>query len=189
MERSDVIEAIVFDLDGTLVDSDRALDDAWRACGVVDEDITHGHVLVDECARLGVSVDAYLAAYDPTKVEPFEGVPALLAMLDRRWAVCSNKRGEVGPLELAALGWTPEVALFEDSFGGPKHLGPVLAALALDPGQVLFVGDTHHDRVVAADAGCSFVWAGWNPRVAPEPGDLVAARPADLLVLADQLSG
>jgi len=184
-----VIEAIVFDLDGTLVDSDRALDDAWRACGVADEDITHGHVLVDECARHGISVDAYLAAYDPTKVEPFDGVTALLERLDLRWAVCSNKRGEVGPRELDALGWTPEVAMFEDAFGGPKHLGPVLDALALDSSQVLFVGDTDHDQMVASDAGCVFVWAGWNPRVAPEPGHLVAARPSDVLLIADQLSG
>jgi len=183
-----VIEAIVFDLDGTLVDSDQALDDAFRACGVPDEEITHGHVLADECARLGITVDAYLAVYDPSKVRAFAGVDDMLSALDRRWAVCSNKRGEIGPLELDALGWSPEVALFADSFDGPKRLGPVLDALELGASEVLFVGDTDHDRLAASDVGCAFAWAGWNPRVQPGDGT-VARRPADVMTLAAQLSG
>lgn len=180
-ERSDVIEAIVFDLDGTLIDSDRALDDAFRACGVADRDITHGHVLADECARLGITVDDYLAAYDPSTVRPFDGVEAMLAALDQRWAVCSNKHGRLGPLELAALGWEPEVALFADAFDGPKSLPPVLSALGLDAAQVLFVGDTAHDREAAEAVGCRFVWAGWNPRTEPHRSDEIAREPADVL--------
>lgn len=183
-----MIEAVVFDLDGTLVDSDAALDAAWRACGIADEDITHGHVLADECARLGVSVQDYLAAYDPTLVRPFDGVDEMLARLDRRWAVCSNKRGEVGPAELAALGWSPEVAMFADSFHGPKALGPVLHALGTDAASIVFVGDTDHDRQAAADVGSAYVWAGWNPRTAPWPGDAVSASPSELLSLLAQLS-
>jgi mannitol-1-/sugar-/sorbitol-6-phosphatase len=183
-----VIEAIVFDLDGTLVDSDRALDDAFRACGVADEDITHGHVLADECDRLGITVDAYLEAYDPSSVRAFDGVEEMLAGLDRRWAVCSNKHGRIGPLELAALGWTPEVALFADAFDGPKVLPPVLRALRLHAGQCLFLGDTLHDREAADAAGCRFVWAGWNPRARPATSDEVAQVPADVLrALSGQL--
>ncbi|WP_195210212.1 HAD family hydrolase [Actinomarinicola tropica] len=172
--------AVVFDLDGTLVDSDAALDAAWVACGVAPEDITHGHVLAAECARLGVAVEDYLAAYDPTAVVAFPGVEEMLAEIGR-WAVCSNKRAEVGPRELDALGWRPEVALFADAFAGPKELPPVLDALGLDAETVVFVGDTDHDRRAADAVGCRFVWAGWNPRVGEHPGDEVAAEPADVV--------
>lgn len=183
------VAAVIFDLDGTLVDSDAALDAAWVACGIHPDDITHGHVLAEECARLGVSVDDYLAAYDPSKVVAFPGVEDLLVALPR-WAVCSNKRAEVGPRELAALGWHPEVALFADAFPAAKELPPVLEALELGADEVIFVGDTEHDRRAAAAVGCRFLWAGWNPRVVGASGDEVAARPADVLVAASgQLLG
>lgn len=184
------IEAIVFDLDGTLVDSDRALDDAFRACGVADEDITHGHVLADECARLGITVEAYLDAYDPTSVVAFPGVDEVLAALDLPWAICSNKHGRLGPLELAALGWTPDVALFADAFDGPKTLPPVLAALGVGTDRVLFVGDTEHDRAAAVEVGCRFAWAGWNPRVGAPPDGVVLEAPSEVLdLLGAQPSG
>ena len=42
----------VFDLDGTLLDSDAALVAPFVALGVPPERITFGHVLADECAAL-----------------------------------------------------------------------------------------------------------------------------------------
>lgn len=171
----------VCDLDGTLVDSDRALADAFVAHGVRRADVTYGHVLADECARLGISVASYLAAYDPATVEPFPGVVELVEALGR-WAVCSNKHRVAGRAELARFGWEPEVACFADAFeGGPKRLAPVLEALALGADEVVFVGDTAHDRACAAEAGCRFVLAAWNPRAVPAPGDLVAHHPGDVV--------
>jgi HAD superfamily hydrolase (TIGR01549 family) len=172
----------VFDLDGTLVDSDEALANAFVRCGVPRESVTFGHVVADECARLGIAVDDYLAAYDSREVRAFPGVQEVVGRLDR-WAVCSNKVRSAGLHELEALGWEPEVALFADDFGGPKRLPPVLRALGAGPAEVLFVGDTAHDRVVASEAGVRFALAAWNPRAEPRPGDLVLDRPADLLPL------
>lgn len=169
----------VFDLDGTLVDSDRALADAFVALGVPRQDVTFGHVLADECARLGIEVDAYLDAYDPDAVRPFPGVAELVAALDR-WAVCSNKVQRSGTAELDRFGWRPEVALFAESFGGPKRLGPVLEAMSLDAGEILFVGDTGHDRACARAVGARFALAAWNPRAVAEPDDVVLAHPSDL---------
>jgi HAD superfamily hydrolase (TIGR01549 family) len=172
----------VCDLDGTLVDSDRALVDAFVAHGVPRDEVTFGHVLADECDRLGITVESYLAAYDPTAVVPFPGVDALVSGLGR-WAVCSNKHPDSGRAELDRLGWKPEVALFSDAFGGPKRLGPVLDALGLTADDIAFVGDTAHDRACAAEVGCPFILAGWNRRAVATPEDLVAARPIDVLDL------
>jgi phosphoglycolate phosphatase-like HAD superfamily hydrolase len=150
------------------------------ALGVSPDQITFGHTLADECARLGITVDDYLGRYDDALALPFEGVEALVARLDR-WAVCSNKHPVGGRAELARLGWTPEVVMFADSFEGSKQLGPVLGAMGLRPDDVIFVGDTDHDRRCAHDIGCAFALAGWNPRASAVAGDLVLGRPLDLL--------
>ena len=177
---------VVFDLDGTLVDSDRALIEPFLRLGVPREEIVLGPLLVDECARLGVSVQAYLDHYDPGDVDPFPGVDDVLASL-QRWAVCSNKVRASGEADLSRFGWSPVCALFAEDFGGrPKHLGPVLERLGVDGADVLFVGDTGHDRACARDAGARFALAGWNARVEAKPDDLVLARPADVLALIDR---
>jgi HAD superfamily hydrolase (TIGR01549 family) len=170
----------IFDLDGTLVDSDEALVAPFVALGVPREDITFGHVLADECARLGVDVDSYLAHYDAEAAQPFVGVEELLNEIDR-WAVCSNKQSESGRRELERLGWQPEVALFSDAFDGPKSVEPVLDALGASPDEVVFVGDTEHDRRIAVAAEVPFGLAAWNPRARPAPGDVVLATPSDVL--------
>jgi phosphoglycolate phosphatase-like HAD superfamily hydrolase len=177
----------IFDLDGTLLDSDEALIAPFVALGIAPEDVRFGKPLVDECRRLDLAVGDYLAAYDVAQAPAYDGVDAVLAELDR-WAVCSNKVRASGAAELARLGWAPEVALFTEDFaatGGAKRLGPVLDALALDPADALFVGDTEHDHRCAVEAGVRFALAGWNPRARAHAGlaDVVLDRPADLPAL------
>ena len=175
----------VFDLDGTLLDSDAALVAPFVAAGVPLESVTFGHVLSDECERLGIGVDDYLDAYDDGAAQPFPGVTELVARVSRsgRWAVCSNKHPRSGRAELARLGWAPDVALFSDAFGGPKHLGPVLDALGLGAAEIVFVGDTAHDRACAQAFAVLFGLAGWNPRAVGADGDVVLDRPLDVLTL------
>ena len=176
----------VFDLDGTLLDSDEALVAPYLALGVPAAELTFGHVVADECRRLGLELDDYVSRYDVTAAQPFAGVDDLLAGLDR-WAVCSNKVRRCGVAELERLGWAPAVALFAEDFGGgPKRVAPALDALGVtDPSTVVFVGDTAHDRTAAAEAGTGFALAAWNPRAAgiAVPWDLVLEQPADLLPL------
>ena len=169
----------IFDLDGTLVDSDAALVAAFVALGVDPDDISFGHVLGVECARLGIDVDAYLEAYDVDAAHPFPGVTEMLAELDA-WSVCSNKHPSGGRAELARLGWAPQIALFSDAFAGPKELGPVLDHLGLTGAQIVFVGDTDHDRACAEAVGAPFLLAGWNPRAQARRGDVVLDDPAEV---------
>jgi phosphoglycolate phosphatase-like HAD superfamily hydrolase len=175
-----IADLVVFDLDGTLLDSDQALAAAFVALGVAPEAITFGHVIADECERLGLELDDYLDAYDTSAAQPFPGVADMLSSIGR-WAVCSNKHPRSGHAELARLGWQPEGRWFADAFDGPKGLGPVLDGLGLDAATTLYVGDTDHDREAAAEVGCRFVLAGWNPRAVPRAGDEVATRPGDVL--------
>jgi HAD superfamily hydrolase (TIGR01549 family) len=172
----------VFDLDGTLLDSDAALSAPFVALGIDPDRVEFGLLLVDACAQLGIEVDDYLRHYDVTQAQPFPGAEDLVAKLDR-WAVCSNKEAGSGRAELARLGWRPDVVMFADDFGGPKQLLPILDAMQLRPDDVTFVGDTAHDRACAEAVGCRFALAGWNPRASAVPGDLVLARPLDLLDL------
>jgi phosphoglycolate phosphatase-like HAD superfamily hydrolase len=177
---------VLFDLDGTLIDSDAVLQRPFAALGVAEADIPPlGLPLPVACDRAGITVADYLAHYDVDAAQPFPGVEVMLAGLDR-WGVCSNKDRPTAERELARLGWAPTVAFFSEDFGGrPKLLAPVLAALALTPGEAILVGDTAHDRACAQAAGVAFALAGWNPRAEPEPGDLVLATPADVLAAAE----
>ncbi len=180
----------IFDFDGTLVDSDQALAGAFVALGVPEEDVTFGHELAVECGRLGVSVDDYVEVYRTFRPQPFAQVEELLDGLET-WHICSNKHGPDGHRELAGLGWTPSSAWFADAFDGPKTLVPLLEALDLDAGDVVFIGDTTHDRACADQVGCPFVLAGWNQRAlrSKESGDLVVDAPLELPGLFRSLGG
>ena len=175
----------LFDFDGTLVDSDVALTAPWHVLGVDPDLVPLGMPLVAACERVGVTVEAYLEHYDATATLPFPGVPELISALDR-WGLASNKERTSGQRELERLGWTPTAALFSDDFGGrEKELGPLLDALHLTAEEVVFVGDTRHDRACASAVGARFALAGWNARAraAAEPGDEVLDHPADVLGL------
>lgn len=170
----------VFDFDGTLVDSDEALIAPFLALGVERSKVRFGRLLAEECAHQGVTVEDYLAHYDPTAAKPFPGVDELLARLDA-WGLCSNKHPDSGAAELERLGWEPTAAVF--ALGEPKSLVPVLAELEVAGSEVVYVGDTDHDRECARAVGARFVLAAWNPRATPKDGDLVAATPAEVLDL------
>ena len=158
------ISCLIFDLDGTLLDSNDALVRPFLELGVPASEVTFGHPIEIACREWGIDVDEYVRRYDTGAAMPFPGADELLESLDR-WAVCSNKHPTSGHAELERLGWLPTVACFADTFGGAaKRLEPVLDRLELGPGDVVFVGDTEHDRGCAEAVGCSFVWAGWNPR-------------------------
>jgi HAD superfamily hydrolase (TIGR01549 family) len=177
-------DALVFDFDGTLVDSDDELVRAFVVLGVDRDQITFGHAIREETERLGLSLEDYADAYRDDVVQPFPGVADVVPRLGR-WALCSNKHPRSASAELARLGWSPELAVFSDHFDWQhKELGPVLELMGLRAEQVAMVGDSGGDAQCAAQVGCDMVWAGWNPRVAAAaPEGIVLRRPEELLDL------
>ena len=175
-------EIVIFDFDGTLIDSDEALLAPMDLLGVSRSDVVMGSAVAQECERLGVSLDDYVAAYDTEVSRPFPGVAELLRELDR-WAICSNKHPTSAGIELDRLGWKPELVMCADAFDwGHKSLVPMLEQMDLDAAQVLLVGDSGGDLRCAEEVACRFVWAGWNERVRANPpsGD-VANTPQEVL--------
>jgi len=119
--------------------------------------------------RFGLSVDDYLDHYDEHLAQPFPGWRAGVGA--RPWAVCSNKHPRSGG-RAGRLGWSPDVALFADSFEA-QATGAGVDALGVSAGRSRSWA-TRHDRACAAQVGCPFVLAGWNPRTG-RTGDLGGA--------------
>jgi HAD superfamily hydrolase (TIGR01509 family) len=178
------VDALVFDFDGTLVDSDRALVVPFLELGVPEEEIDFGHPIAEACVHFGVPLERYVELYDEAIVQPFPGVAEVVPRLGR-WALCSNKHPTSGRAELERLGWRPEATFFSKDFDwAHKSIVPVLERLGLRAAAVVMVGDSPGDVRCAAEVGCRYAWAGWNRRVrAAAPDGVVLERPEQLLDL------
>ena len=95
--------ALIFDLDGTLIDSDDALIDPFVRLGMARDEITFGHPIEEACAEWGIDIDRYIELYDTAVAQPFEGADEVVRQLGR-WAICSNKHTISGREELTRLG-------------------------------------------------------------------------------------
>ena len=172
----------IFDFDGTLVDSDRALQAAFLRLGVPAQEITFGHALGEECARLGIAPDAYEAVFDPQEVQPYLGIDEFLGTIDQ-WGICSNRHPLSGNTDVARFGWQPSVVCFADSFDfAPKHIDMVLEGSGWARNEVVYIGDSEHDRAAIAGTDIPLIWAGWNPRTAttisPQSNEYWCVSPA-----------
>jgi HAD superfamily hydrolase (TIGR01509 family) len=161
------VRAVLLDMDGTLVDSDAAVERAWRAWAgeyAIDEHealaLAHGHPSDATARRLlpALDDDEILAAaqrqldlqYDDlADVRATPGTAELLGVLDRRgllWAVVTSADVRLARARLGAAGIEPEVLVtVEDvSRGKPDPESYLLAArrLGVAPDRCLVVEDS-----------------------------------------------
>ncbi|HYP63520.1 MAG TPA: HAD-IA family hydrolase [Acidocella sp.] len=184
------MRAVVFDLDGTLIDAapditavvNRVLAaDGLPALAVAE---VRGMIgdgaksLLDRAfaARGATAEPRHLAAFvadyqaDPVRETIcYSGVEAALVTLQgqgRPLGVCTNK--PIGPtrLILEKLGLTP---FFASVIGGdstpyrkpdPRHLAAVLAEMEVT--EAIMVGDHHNDMLAAAGLGLEAIFCAWG---------------------------
>jgi phosphoglycolate phosphatase len=204
---------IVFDWDGTLIDSSSAIveciQQAARDMGlVVPERERASHVIglgLHDSLRHAVPdlprertmefVECYrrefLARED--RMRPFPGVLELLEALRGRGhalAVATGKGRRGLERSLDACGLRPYFAASRcadetEPKPNPAMLHELMQELALPPAQALMIGDTTHDLGMAAAAGvdCVAVCYGAHPE-----GDLRALQPRACLASVPELS-
>lgn len=186
------IEGVLFDLDGTLLDSAPDLYAALVAqCaeeGIapppyppVREVVSRGARAVLRCAfaergeaALEALTPRYLQLYQDVmaqQTQAFDGIDDLLARIEAhglRWGIVTNKAAFLTDELLRRIGWSTRAAavVCGDTLPVKKpDPAPVLLACeraGLVPGQCLFVGDDRRDVQAGAAAGVFTVAASWG---------------------------
>ncbi|MEV1147184.1 HAD-IA family hydrolase [Micromonospora sp. NPDC049799] len=204
------LTGLVFDMDGTLIESHAAVPAAYRATVLAgggrehtDEEIIAGYSLgapVDLLSALlgRRATEEDMARYHQElaaaadRVTVYPGVADLLAEAARRVPVglFTGASAEAARILLGRTGLAEHVAVIVggDEVDRPKPdpEGVLLACRRLDvaPGQIAYVGDSPLDLGAARGAGALSVAAGWGHMYDPAaPADLTVAEPGDLLSL------
>ncbi len=185
------VQTVLFDLDGTLIDSVRLILDSYHhtlaAHGLpprADEDWLPGvgTPLTAQLAEWGhdpVTLHAMIATYreynlahHDRMVTVYPGVAAAVeairaAGLRTGLVTSKNRQGAVRGLTLVKLERMMDVLVCADEVTNPKpHPEPVEKAMALlgaDPRTTVYVGDSIHDMVSGRAAGVRTAAALWGP--------------------------
>jgi pyrophosphatase PpaX len=185
------IQTVLFDLDGTLIDSIRLILDSYHhtlaAHGIpprTDDDWLRGvgtplNVQFaewrDDLGKLEAMVATYreynLAHHD-RMVTIYPGIVAAVGSIraaGRRTGLVTskNRQGALRGLTLVRLEAMMDVLVCADEVTNPKpHPEPVEKAVALlgaDPATTVYVGDSIHDMVSGRAAGVRTAAALWGP--------------------------
>ena len=173
---------VVFDLDGTLIDSTRALLEshkaAWKSVGLKSppkEDILSltGLPLIEIMQKLGPDQDpmALAEVYSQAYVRAsrheclFEGISDLLARPFRA-AVATGKSQRGADRVVRQFGFENrfEVVLGGNSVSKPKPNPDLLFSIMKNPGteNIVMIGDTTYDLEMAHAAGVRGIGVSWG---------------------------
>lgn len=189
-------KGVIFDLDGTLLDTIADLSDSvnevLRQFGHPEHTYGEYKLLIGKGFRnllensfpagsweektIDEALAVFLETYDKKymdKTAPYEGIDQMLDELNEmgiKIAVNSNKRTDyTNALIQKFFGRIPFVGVFGERAGIPKKPDPASALelaekMGLEPGQILYVGDSKTDMVTAANAGMTSVGVEWGFR-------------------------
>jgi pyrophosphatase PpaX len=185
------IQTVLFDLDGTLIDSIRLIldsyhhtlathgipprtDDHWlRGVGTpLSVQFAEWRDDLEKLEAMVATYREYNLAHHDRMVTVYPGVAAALGAIraaGRRTGLVTskNRQGAVRGLTLVRLEAMMDVLVCADEVTNPKpHPEPVEKAVALlgaDPGTTVYVGDSIHDMVSGRAAGVRTAAALWGP--------------------------
>ncbi|SED75506.1 sugar-phosphatase [Jiangella alba] len=195
-------DAILLDLDGTLVDSTDSIARCWlRWCRQYDVDPArladaHGRTTADIVADLlpGPMVSAALARIDEMEIEdavtvrPMPGAAELLASIPAgRRAVVTSGSAVIAAARMRAAGLTPPgvVVTADDVLRGKPHPEPYLLGaqrLGIEPGRCVVVEDAPSGIAAARAAGMAVVGIVSTHEARQLEADLVAGSPAEVRI-------
>lgn len=212
-----VPRTLLFDLDGTLVDSvpdlAAALNRLMAARGLAAFSLSEVTGFIGDgvaalvrrgfaardTAQDAAALDEFNADYNAHAADrtvPFPDVPQTLARLAAggwRMAVCTNKPEAPARSLLTALGLEQFFAAIGggDSFAvrkpDPAHLLATLAAAGGEAARAVMVGDHNNDVAAAAGAGLPSILAGWGYTPDVRGASAVARNFADIPAIAERL--
>jgi len=170
--------AILFDLDGVLVDSTRSVDRQWRVWAVENQidperviEVAHGRRTVEVISLVAPHIDAQSEvekiemreAHDQEGVTVMPGAADLLAIIpDDRWCVVTSGTRYLATARLA-LGRLPVPEILvtaEDVAQGKPHPEPYLRGaqlLGVDPARCMVVEDAPFGIEAAHAAGMKVI--------------------------------
>jgi phosphoglycolate phosphatase-like HAD superfamily hydrolase len=206
------MEAFIFDIDGTLVDSNEAHACAWVEVLGADRETVRPYIGMgsDQLIRALTGLEPGSAAsnelrerkaaiFNSTYLPGLRGFPRVPELLQglrargMRLAVASSATGE-GLATLLRIAGAQDFLPVESSVGGRSKPDPhrILGAarwLGLPPQNCVMVGDSPYDAQAAARADMRFIGlrCGGSHAAALQPSIGVYADPADLLRNIDSL--
>jgi phosphoglycolate phosphatase len=187
-------KAVLFDLDGTLINT---LDDLTDVMNMTLAEFDAGSITPQQCRPLlGIGLrhlcehslppqkrdltDKFMARYRELysqhyleKSTPYEGVVQMVSELDVRgikMAVVTNKNEDISSVMIEQVFGNELFPVVRGAVNGigckpdPKVVFEVLERFEVAPRQTLFVGDGEADLDVAKNAGIESVWVSWGFR-------------------------
>lgn len=211
--RANKIKGVVFDLDGTLIDSKEDILSAFafafknvKRKKPKDELLIHTiGARLEECFRpfLGDDEDLlkdaakfFRAHYEGKfldKTAPFEGVDSLLRELkkSKKLAITTMKKGIYARKIVEHFNWS---SLFDCVVGAeeglkakpnPEMLEKAVTDLELNKNEIVYIGDTSVDFEMAKNANVNFVFVKWGygELNGKENSIKIASNPSELLLI------
>lgn len=211
------LRAVIYDLDGTLIDSREDLADSvnemlgtmglpqhadrivWGFVGNGAERLVRRSLGPAHEERTAEALRLWHQIYDRRLLEktvPYPGIPELLKLPPRARAVLTNKPGRHARRILAGLGLA---SAFERVVGGdemkpkpdPEGLLRLCSELDAQPSEALLVGDSPVDLATGAAAGvpvCAVTW-GFGERAALTSASFLCDTPQEVAALFKRLLG
>lgn len=199
---------IVFDIDGTLIDTEQAvlcsfqdtvkeltgktmpIEELTFCLGITGEDALQRISMENVPAALNLWIEKLIACNHMMSV--FEGIPELLAELKKRgiqMGIVTSKTRVNYKSDFESFGikeYFSTAVCADDTKEHKPMPGPLLKYMEMigEPAErILYVGDSIYDRECAKGAGVDFAIAGWGSKGRVKEAEYCLESPLDLLAV------